>query len=228
MEKLPLFIPVIFGATVVLAIWLFYIATNYSKSFLLLVAAWVILQSLVSASGFYTDPATMTIRFPFLVVPPLLVIIAAFVTERGKNFIDQLSLPALTIFHIIRIPVELVLYWLFLSKAIPEAMTFHGRNFDLFSGITAPFIYYFGFVRNKLNRSVIIVWNLVCLGLLLNVVANALLSLPGRFLHFDFEQANIGLGYFPFTLLPACLVPLVLFAMLAAIRQLARNPLLAL
>ena len=99
-------------------------------------------------------------------------------------------------------------------------MTFEGANFDILSGLTAPLVYYFGFVKNKLGKQVLVAWNIACILLLLNVVRNAALSLPERFHQFGFEQPNIAVGYFPFLLLPSCLVPLVLFSNLAAIRQL--------
>jgi hypothetical protein len=129
----------------------------------------------------------------------------------------------LTLLHVIRIPVELVLFWLFVRHTVPEAMTFHGRNFDILSGISAPFIYYFGFVKKRLSNKVIIAWNLICLALLLNVVSAAVLSLPDRFAQFGFEQPNIALGYFPFVLLPAGLVPLVMLSTVAAIKQLLKK-----
>lgn len=165
----------------------------------------------------------MTTRFPLLFLPALLFLVFRFATKNGRAFIDNLELPVLTIFHVIRIPVEIVLFWLFIHKSIPEAMTFHGRNFDIFSGITAPFVYYFGFVKKIISKKIILKWNFICLALLLNVVSNALLSLPTRFQQFGFEQPNIALGVFPFVLLPACLVPLVLFATLASIRQLLKK-----
>ena len=223
MENLPLYVYIIFGATVLFAIWLFYKATHYSRSFLILITAWMIIQSILAITGFYHDPNTMTSRFPLLFLPALVFIIAIFITKKGRRFIDSLHLPTLTIFHVIRAPVEIVLFWLFINRTVPAAMTFHGRNFDIFSGITAPVIYYFGFVKQKISRSVILAWNIICVALLLNVVSSALLSLPARFQQFGFEQPNTGLGYFPFILLPACLVPLVLFAMLAAIRQLLKK-----
>src|SRR5436190_8012708 len=219
MQNLPLYVYLAFGATLIFAIWLFFKATNYSKSFLILLIIWLLIQSLLGISGFYSDPGKMTVRFPLLILPPLLFLASRFITKKGRAFIDSLDLPTLTIFHIIRIPVEIVLFWLFINKSIPEAMTFHGRNFDIFSGVSAPFVYYFGFVKKKLSKTIIIIWNFICLALLLNVVSTAFLSLPARFQQFGFEQPNIGLGYFPFVLLPACLVPLVLLSTLASLRQ---------
>ena len=130
---------------------------------------------------------------------------------------------ALTIFHVIRIPVEIVLFWLFVYKTIPQAMSFEGRNFDILSGLSAPLVYYLGFIKKQLNKPVLIAWNIICIGLLLNVVSSAVLSLPGRFQQFGFEQPNTAVGYFPYLLLPAVLVPLALFANAAVIRQLLAN-----
>jgi hypothetical protein len=223
MQHLPLYVYITFGATVLFAIWLFYKATNYSKQFLILLVSWLIVQSFLSIEGFYSDPDNMTARFPLLVLPPLFFLALNFITKKGRSFVDSLNLPMLTIFHVIRIPVEIVLFWLYMNKSIPEAMTFHGKNFDILSGITAPFVYYFGFVKKKLSNTAIIIWNLICLALLLNVVSNAILSLPARYKNFGFEQPNIGLEYFPFALLPACLVPLVLFATLATLKQLSKK-----
>jgi hypothetical protein len=97
-------------------------------------------------------------------------------------------------------------------------MTFEGRNFDIMSGLTAPFVFYFVFIKKTLGTKVILIWNLVCLGLLINVVTNAILSAPFPFQKFSFDQLNIAILYFPFVWLPCCVVPLVLISHLAAIR----------
>ncbi len=223
MQHLPLYVYLTFGATAILATWLFYKATNYSNSFIVALCTWIIIQSTLAITGFYSNPHTMTARFPILIIPALLFLIYWLVTKSGRMFLDGLNLPTLTILHSIRIPVEIVLFWLFVNHSIPEAMTFHGRNFDILSGISAPFVYYFGFVKKTLSKKVILAWNIICLGLLLNVVSAAVLSLPARFEQFGFEQPNIALGYFPFVLLPAVIVPLVMLSTVAAIRQLSKK-----
>jgi hypothetical protein len=136
----------------------------------------------------------------------------------GARFLDRLVLKNLTVVHIVAIPVEIVLYWLFLYKAVPKLMTFEGRNFDILSGLSAPFFWYFGFIKQKLSRTVMIIWNLACLGLLLNVVVIAVLSLPTPFQQFAFDQPNIALGHFPFFLLPGCIVPMVMLAHIWSLR----------
>lgn len=223
MEQLPWYVAATFGITVLLAFWLFSKATHYSKSVLVLIPVFIVVQSVLGLAGFYSNTSLMTARFPLLVLPSLVFLVALFFTNKGKVFIDSLDIKALTIFHITRVFVEVVLFWLFIYKTIPQAMTFEGRNFDILSGLSAPLIYYFGFVKKKLNKSILVIWNVACILLLLNVVASAVLSLPGRYQNFGFQQPNIAVGYFPFLLLPAVLVPLALFSNAAAIRLLITN-----
>jgi hypothetical protein len=220
MENLPYYVYLVFGLTFLFAVILFYKAANFSKAFIGLISGWAVIQTIISLSDFYKNADTFPPRFALLVIPPLILIVRLFITKKGKLFIDNLNSRALIIFHIIRIPVEIVLFWLFTNNAIPELMTFEGRNFDIFSGLSAPFIYYFGFIKNRLSNKIILAWNFICLALLLNIVFHAVLSLPGPFQQLAFERPNIAVLHFPFVLLPACLVPMVLFSHLASIRQL--------
>jgi hypothetical protein len=223
MENLPTYISIVFGLTTILAVGLFYKATNNSKITLLILLTWLALQTFIGLSGFYKVTDTIPPRFLLLVLPPILFIIGLFATSKGRQFIDSLDIKTLTILHTVRIPVEIVLFWLFINKTVPEIMTFEGRNFDILSGLTAPIIFYFGFVRKQLDRKIILLWNFICLGLLINIVANAVLSAPFPFQKFAFDQPNIAVLYFPFNWLPSCIVPLVLLSHLATIRQLLND-----
>jgi len=158
-----------------------------------------------------------------LVLPPFLLLLVSLITPRGKAFLDGLSLKRMTLLHVVRIPVEIVIFWLVLHKAMPGLMTFEGRNFDILSGLSAPIVWYFAFVKRRLGKPVLLVWNFLCLGLLINVAVNAVLSAPTRFQQFAFDQPNIALGYFPFLLLPACIVPIVLLSHVASIRLLIKE-----
>jgi hypothetical protein len=223
MENIPFYVYATFGLTLITTIYLFYRATQKSKGFIILIAVWVAVQSMMGIGGFYTITNTMPPRFQLLLLPPLVFTIVQLSTRRGRVFMDSLNLKVLTIIHTARMPVELVLYWLSISKAIPELMTFEGRNFDIVAGLTAPIIYYFVFVRKKWGKSVLIAWNLLSLALLINIIINGILSAPTPFQQFAFEQPNLAVLHFPFLLLPACIVPLILFAHIASIRQLLLN-----
>lgn len=181
------------------------------------------MQAFIGLTGFYTVTDTIPPRFLLLVLPPILFIIGLFTTSKGRQYVDRLDAKTLTVLHTIRIPVEIVLFWLFVNKTVPELMTFEGRNFDIISGLTAPIIFYFGYIRKQLDRKIILIWNFICLGLLINIVANAILSTPFPFQKFAFDQPNIAVLYFPFNWLPSCVVPLVLLSHLATIRQLIND-----
>ena len=219
-SSLPMYVNIAFIITTLLTIFLFYKATNNSKTTLVIIFLWILLQATLSLSGFYTITNTFPPRFALLALPAILFIIGLFVSEKGRVYIDSLDMKTLTLLHVIRIPVEICLYWLFLHKAIPQLMTFEGRNFDIIAGLTAPLIFYFGYVKNYIGKPILLLWNFICLGLLLNIVVNAILSAPSAFQQFGFEQPNTAIIYFPFVWLPSCVVPLVLFAHLTSIRKL--------
>jgi hypothetical protein len=186
---------------------------------------WLLLQAVLTLNNSYNLDTT---SFPPKIIltgilPAIITIIIAFSTQKGRQFIDSLPLKNLTYLNIVRIPVEIVLYWLFLNKTIPELMTFEGRNFDILAGITAPIIAYFGLTKTTLSRQTILLWNFICLALLLNIVINALLSAPSPIQKFAFDQPNIAILNFPFSWLPTFIVPIVLFGHLTSIRQLFKQ-----
>ena len=222
METLPILIPISFIATTLLAIWLFYRSSRNSKLVLIVLAVWLIIQLFIARAGFYLITDSMPPRFGLLVGPPLVAIILLFATRKGREFLDRLDTSWLTILHIVRVPVELILFGLFAYHLVPRAMTFEGDNLDILSGLSAPIVFFFGYKRKTMSRTLIIAWNVLCLGLLFNIVGHAILSLPTPFQRIAFEQPNRALLYFPFVWLPCCVVPLVLLSHLATLRKSVR------
>jgi hypothetical protein len=220
MENLQILTAILFILTTALLVIFFYKASNMSKTGLLIMLAWILLQSIISISGFYQKNSTTPPRIIFLILPPIIFIIILFASGRGRQFINQLNPGMLTLLHIVRIPVEIVLYGLFLEKEVPRLMTFAGGNYDIVSGLTAPLIYYFGFVKKTFSRWTLLIWNIICLCLLFSIVFHAVLSAPSAFQQYAFNQPNVAILHFPYTLLPAFIVPVVLFSHLAGIRYL--------
>ena len=226
-ENLPGYISITFILTTFLTVGFFLYAvkqtvfeTTSAKIISFLIAFWLIFHAILSIGGFYLKTDAVPPRLLLTgVFPAFLLIILYFIFAR-KNFIEKLPLKTLTILHIIRIPVEIVLFWLFQEKFVPEVMTFEGRNFDILSGLTAPIIAWLGFRNGKVNRPLLIIWNIIALGLLVNIVTTAILSFPFPFQQMAFDQPNRGVLYFPFVLLPTVVVPLVLFSHLISLWQL--------
>ncbi|WP_373514063.1 hypothetical protein [Persicitalea sp.] len=198
---------------------LLYLASPKSKWLLIGVGIWMAIQAFLALSGFY-QVQTIPPRFVLTALPPALFIAALFLTSRGRAFIDSLDTAKLTILHTVRIVVELILYFLFLASAIPEIMTFEGRNLDILAGLTAPLVYYYGFKNKVLPTSSLLLWNLICVGLLLNIVVIAILSTPSPFQKFGLDQPNIAIISFPYVWLPSVVVPIVFFSHFATIRRL--------
>ncbi len=228
LEQLPTYIAVVFGLTTLATFLFFYWAIRKSEfahkaniiGFGMIV--WLVLQMILTLKLVYVNTVSdLPPLFPILgFLPAFLLMIVLFNTKSGKAFIDALPLSWLTHLSIVRIPVEFVLWWLFIHNTIPELMTFEGRNFDILAGITAPFVAYFGYTKSKLNKKTLLAWNILSLGLLINIIVNAMLSLPTAFQQFALDQPNIGLLYFPFFWLPSFIVPVVLFTHFVSIRQL--------
>ncbi len=185
-----------------------------------IVTAILVIQSILAWSGFYLELQVIPPRF-IVAAPPaivLLLLYLVFLVPRSSE-----PLRVLTLLHTVRIPVELVLWGLYLNGQVPKLMTFEGVNLDILSGLTAPLVAWIGFRDGQPRRALLIVWNLLALALLVNIVWHAVLSVPTPFQRYGFDQPNVGVLYFPFILLPALIVPCVLTAHVWSLRELFRK-----
>jgi len=223
MSTLPFYLPVLFLSVVVMLFAGWYRAAASWKVLLIVAGLWAGLQTVLGLTGFY-QVVTQPPRIILLTAPPLVAVGSLFVFGGGRRWIDALDLRVLTLLHGLRIFVELVLFGLFVNHAIPRVMTFEGGNLDILSGLSAPVVYYFGFKEGVARRRFLLLWNLVCLALLLNVVVKAMLSLLGPVQNPGLDQPKIAILYFPYLLLPGLVVPLVMFAHFVAFRQLLFAP----
>jgi hypothetical protein len=220
MTTIPVYISLLFAMITFLCVYLFYNASGRQIRILYVLLGAMAIEAVVGLSGFFTITNTIPPRLFILLIVPLVFVIFLFSTKKGREFIDSFHLPQLTVLHSIRILVELVLFQLFVYKAVPVLMTFEGRNFDMISGLTAPLIYYFVWVKKSWNKTVLLAWNIGCLLILSVTVSVAILSMPTPFQQMGFDQPTVAVFYFPFVWLPGIVVPVVYFSRLVAIRQL--------
>jgi hypothetical protein len=225
-QNLPLYIVIVFILTTLLTVGIFQYAmkrgsfsSSTTKFLSFALPFWLIFQATVAYFGIYT---AQPLRIPFFaVLPAIITIICLFIFSR--EWIAKLPLQTLTLIHIVRIPVELCLLWLFQSGQVPQIMTFEGINFDILSGITAPILAFAAFRNGKTERVPLIVWNISTLILLAVIVRTAVLSIQSPLQQFGFDQPNVAVLYFPFVWLPAVIVPIVLFSHLASLFQLFKR-----
>jgi|SRR5688572_1690931 len=228
-EQVPAYVSITFLITSFVTVAIFVTAvlragTNSiaAKVLLFILPAWMIFQAVLASGGFFLNTDAVPPRlFLFGPLPVLLFIIIYFVFAR-ESVIEKLPLAHLTLIHTIRIPVELVLAWLFAAGMVPEIMTYHGSNFDILSGITAPIVYFVAFRGGRVNTKLLAAWNVFALVLLINIVVTAVLCVPSPIQKLAFDLPNIALFYFPYIWLPTVIVPIVLFCHLASLWKIFR------
>lgn len=229
MENIPTYISGTFLAIVAASVGFIFYAVNFVASgrrnfaptiVLTLLCVWIFLISILTYNGFFQN-YTMPPRLMLFVGFTVLIILALFLIRRTKTFLNKMPITTLTYIHIIRVPVEMVLLWLGVSGAIGMELTFEGSNFDIVSGITAPFVGVFMISGRSKNRIGAIIWNVAALALLINIVVRAISYTPYFYEYSLGGQAeNIAVFYFPFVLLPTLVVPIVLFCHLVSLNQL--------
>lgn len=218
-EYIPLYINISFILTTILTLYFLFRAAGNSVRVLWIMIIWLFIQMVIAFSGYYKVTSTMPPRFIIAVLPPFVTIIFLFFTSAGKRFLDSLDLKMIIYMQTVRVPVEIILYMLSIYRLVPELMTFEGRNFDIITGMTAPFIAYFGITRKMLSRNFILIWNVICFALLLNIVATAILSAPFTFQKLSFDQPNLAVFVFPYVWLPAFIVPAAFLSHLLIFRR---------
>lgn len=224
---IPAGLSVCFALLVILLVASIYYAVRHvakkRASYLLLgCLLWLSLLFTLAQNSFFLELNAVPPRFLMAVLPPVFLITSVFIARKGRQFMDGLSLRHLTWVHTVRIGVELLLFQLFVVGQIPKIMTFEGRNWDILAGLTAPMMVFMVFQQKKWSPKALLWWNIVALGLLITIVATAVLSAPFPFQQVGFEQPNVGVLKPTFIWLPGFVVPVVLFSHLAAIRRLWR------
>ena len=152
--------------------------------------------------------------------PVLIALLAMVINKPGRNWLSNLDPVALMMIHVARIPVELTLHEGYVQGLVPQGMTYSGFNFDILSGISAAFMVAWMLGKSPPRRNVQLAWNIACLALLLVVVITAVLSLPSSIQRINFDRPNVLVMATPYILLPALIVPLVLWAHVASLLRL--------
>lgn len=221
-ENFPLSIECLFIFCVVYTIGFFHLSNNKPSGYTGVIILWAIIQSILAYSGFYHDSKAFPPRFIFVLIVPIFMFIYIFRKNNLDHIIENRNTKLSTFLHAVRIPVEITLYYLFIHSMVPELMTFEGRNFDILAGITACIVGVTNWYDHA-SRKIMILWNCIGLALVLFILVNGLLSAKLPFQQFGFEQPNVALNYFPFVLLPAVIVPLVVFTHITDIIKFLRS-----
>lgn len=185
-------------------------------------ALWFGLCGLLARSGvlhrFELRPPPM-----FLLLTAMLLLSLGLVfSPIGSQLARGCTLAGLVGLQAFRFPLELAMHQAAECGLMPVQMSFEGRNWDILTGVFA-LVLGLCLAKGEVAKSVLWLWNIVGLGLLVNVVAVAILSMPLPFRVFFNEPANIWVCSAPYVWLPTIMVSAALIGHLLLFRRLT-NP----
>jgi len=221
-EQLPYWMNVLFIVTTALTLVFFFLANGRSWPPIILILTWSLIHSVLAYQGFYLDTSSIPPRFAFVLIPATIFIIYALRKTTRQRTLEKRNMFFSTLLHVVRIPVEIILYYLFVHEMIPDILTFEGRNFDILAGATAPLIALLVYLH-RISKQMLLAWNIICLALVTFVMINGILSSELPFQQFAFDMPNRGMLYFPYILLPATIVPIVIYTHITDIVKLLKK-----
>ena len=183
---------------------------------------WCIFVSAWSISGKMADFSIFPFNLMPVVISPVIVAIFFIPAKSTGDILRHIPPENLIRLQSFRFVVEVLLWVLFIANLVPVQMTFEGRNLDILAGFSAPVVAVL-VSKGGISKRGVVIWNLVCFGLLLNIVITAILSTPSPWRVFMNEPANYVVTWFPISLLPGFLVPLAYYLHFLSLRQMSMN-----
>lgn len=122
-------------------------------------------------------------------------------------------------FHAFRLPLELILHEAFEAGLMPVQMSYEGLNFDVLTGLSAIVVAAL-LATGRAGLRLARLWNIAGFLFLLNIVANAILSMPGPLRRFANDPPNVWVSRAPWVGLPAVMVLAALAGHLILFRRL--------
>lgn len=178
-----------------------------------------------AALGYGGVIANADLRPPglFYLLAPMIMFVM-FMARSAVGHLVALSFPIWLLLgaQSFRLVVEVFLHGLWLDARLPTMMTFHGANFDILIGMSAPLMAWL-VVSRKVSDRVALGWNAVGIAMLANVAVRGVLTTPGPLHLISTEVPNAAIGAFPFSYIPGLMVPLALVLHVLSIRSLRQR-----
>jgi hypothetical protein len=199
------------AAVAVFIIWLWSrIGARAGLIAALSIAGWLAISAGLSISGFTSRVDILPPGAASIFVPTTLALVAILFAMSRKRFATALAtmpLAAIILAQTFRFPVEVVLAWLVGEGKLPSLLSYHGTNFDILTGLTAPLA---AWAATRGYDRIVLLWNLLGLALVLNVVGSGVLAGPGPLQFIKVEPTSIFTMSFPLVWLPGFLVPVAI------------------
>src|SRR5262245_5963640 len=179
-------------------------------------AAWMALTWAAAASGILREWDRTPPPFALLVLGILVVSVTLSFSAAGTRIAQHIPIWVLVAVQSFRLPLEIAMHALVERGIMPVQMSYSGRNFDIVTGATAivvALLVKWGYG----GRRLVGLWNVLGLGLLVNIVTVAILATP-QIRYFGDEHLNTFVTYTPFVWLPAVMVAAALAGHLVIFR----------
>jgi len=185
----------------------------------LIILVWIISLFVLAEKGFFANTTSFPPRIIISMLIPATTIILFSFSGMGVQVLKAVPAHFFILMQSFRIVVEFLIWYTYIDAKLPVQMTFEGKNADIFSGILALPVGYYVWKYKKNASAWILIYNLIGLGLLLNILIVAILSLPTPFRYFTNEPSNIIISTFPYILLPGLLVPIAIAMHVFSLRK---------
>lgn len=196
-----------------------YLPRNYRTPALIGLAVWISYGGLLGWGGVIGNAALLPPGLFYLLAP--IVLFVMFMARSRVGLTVALSFPPGLLMGLesFRLLVEIFLEQLWRDGQLPRMMTFHGANFDILIGASAPLVAWL-FASGRISQRSALLWNLAGIVLLANVAVRGALTTPGSLHLIATEVPNAAIDSFPFSYIPGLMVPLALVLHVLAIRAL--------
>lgn len=235
MPELPGYIELLWVALVAMVlgawlrgIWLASRLAGYSPEarvrisvlFAFLSCMWLLLTGTLASKGAFLDAESMPPKILLVAGPSVIIGIVLSFTRTARELLSALPTHYIIGAQSFRLGVEVIFYLLLVHHAIPELMTFEGRNMDIFVGLSAIPVAMLA-RKGKLSDTMLIVWNILSLAILLNVMIHGILSSPSAIQQIQTTPVNNFMLHFPYVWLLSLLVPTAFAGHVLSLRQIA-------
>jgi hypothetical protein len=216
-EIIAYFVAVVLATKYALLRIVRYAAPRSAQTATLTLGLWLAVTAIAAMQNLLAF-GSMPPRILLLVGLSAALTLAAAFSRLGLAIALKTPLWALIGLQTFRIFVEIFLHWGHQQGFVPVQMTWESCNLDVLTGVTAIPVAWLAY-RGKLPGAGLLAWNCFGLGLLLNIVTVAILSMPTPMRMFPGEPSNVFVTRPPYVWLPVFLVMAALFSHVVLFRR---------
>lgn len=196
-----------------------WLPAGYRGPALVGLALWLCYGAVLGYTGVIANTSRLPPGLFYLLAPTLMLVMFTARSNVGLRIAASVPVWALSGMESFRLVVEGFLHALWLDGRLPTMLTYHGANFDILIGATAPVVAWL-IASRRMSDRMALAWHVMGIAFLANVAIRGVLTSPGPLNVLVTDVPNLAIGAFPFTFIPGLMVPLALVLHVLSIRAL--------